>query len=157
MLEGIDLLIIDNISTLATIGHDNDAKSWTPVQGWLLKLRRRGISVLIVHHAGKAGQQRGTSRREDVLDTVIALRHPSDYNPTEGARFNVHIDKARGAFGDVVKPFEAKLEVIAGGACWSTRDLVDADLERSLNSPGTASRFATLLRRPACQSQRSIA
>ena len=81
LLEGVALVVIDNVSTLATIGRDNDAESWTPVQGWLLKLRRLGISVLIVHHAGKGGQQRGTSRREDVLDTSIALRRPSDYKP----------------------------------------------------------------------------
>jgi len=37
------------------------------VQGWLLVLRRRGISVMVIHHAGKSGLQRGTSRREDVL------------------------------------------------------------------------------------------
>ena len=34
-------------------------------QEWLLRLRRRGVSVLIVHHAGKGGEQRGKSRRED--------------------------------------------------------------------------------------------
>ena len=56
----------------------------------LSMLRRRGVSVLIVHHAGKGGEQRGTSRREDVLDTSISLRRPSDYLPTEGARFEVH-------------------------------------------------------------------
>jgi putative DNA primase/helicase len=70
-LDGVSFLVIDNISTLASAGRDNEADSWTPVQGWLLKLRRRGLSVLLIHHAGKAGQQRGTSRREDVLDTVI--------------------------------------------------------------------------------------
>ncbi len=130
MLDGVSLVVIDNVSTLAAGGHDNDAESWTPVQGWLLKLRRLGVSVLLVHHAGKGGQQRGTSRREDTLDTVIALRHPSDYSPSEGARFNVHIEKARGAYGDDVKPFEAKLVVVNGAAAWVTRDLVDADLDR---------------------------
>ena len=39
-----------------------------------------------MHHAGKGGAQRGTSRREDVLDTVIALRQPQDYQSGEGAR-----------------------------------------------------------------------
>ncbi len=72
--------------------------------------RRRGVSVLIVHHAGKGGEQRGTSRREDVLDTSISLRRPNDYVPTEGARFEVHFEKARGIHEDRAKPFEAKLE-----------------------------------------------
>jgi hypothetical protein len=26
---------------------------WSPIQQWLLQLRRRGLAVLIVHHAGK--------------------------------------------------------------------------------------------------------
>jgi len=130
LLGDISLLVIDNLSTLATAGRDNDAESWTPVQEWLLALRRRGISVLLIHHAGKGGQQRGTSRREDVLDTVIALRRPSDYTPTEGARCEVHLEKARGVYGDDAKPFEAKLESIGNGTTWTTRDLADADMAR---------------------------
>jgi putative DNA primase/helicase len=67
-LDGADLLIADNLSSLTAVIRDNDAESWGPIQDWLLRLRRRGMSGLIVHHAGKGGQQRGTSRREEVLD-----------------------------------------------------------------------------------------
>ena len=130
LIHGFDLVVMDIVSTLVTIGRDNDVESWTPVQGWLLRLRRRGISVLIVHHAGKGGQQGGTSRREDVLDTVIALRRPSDYSPTDGARFEVHLEKARGIHGDQAKPFEARLEINEDGSAWSIRDLADVDLSR---------------------------
>ena len=107
-LEGIDLLILDNLSSLTAVIRDNDADSWNPIQAWILRLRRRGISVLIVHHAGKGGEQRGTSRREDILDTSISLRRPTDYIPTEGARFEVHIEKGRGIHGNDAKPFEAQ-------------------------------------------------
>jgi putative DNA primase/helicase len=109
---------------------DNDAESWGPIQEWLLKLRRRGISVFVVHHAGKGGQQRGTSRREDVLDTSISLRRPADYAPAEGARFEVHLEKARGLYGDAAKPFEAKLETSEGIAVWTTRELDDVNRAR---------------------------
>src|SRR5262249_20731690 len=81
-LDGVELLILDNLSSLTTVIRDNDAESWNPIQAWLLRLRRRGISVLIIHHAGKGGEQRGTSRREDVLDTSISLRRPADYVQT---------------------------------------------------------------------------
>jgi len=65
-LAGVELLVLDNLSSLTAALRENDADSWSPIQDWLLRLRRRGISVLIVHHAGKTGGQRGTSRREDV-------------------------------------------------------------------------------------------
>ena len=129
-LVGVDLLILDNLSSLTAVIRDNDAESWEPIQDWLLRLRRRGVSVLIIHHAGKGGQQRGTSRREDVLDTVINLRHPDDYSPTEGARIEIHYEKARGVYGDDAKPFEAKLQVINGAAVWTMRELEEVDLER---------------------------
>ena len=93
LLAGVDLLILDNLASLTAV-HRDDAVSWTPIQEWLLRLRRRGLSVLIVHHAGKSGDQRGTSRREDVLDTSINLRHSSDYEP--GRRREV-----RGAYREV--------------------------------------------------------
>ncbi|HLN25444.1 MAG TPA: AAA family ATPase, partial [Patescibacteria group bacterium] len=73
-LHGIELLVIDNLSTLCRSGRENESESWEPIQSWLLNLRRRGIAVLIVHHSGKNGNQRGTSRREDVLDTVLKLK-----------------------------------------------------------------------------------
>jgi putative DNA primase/helicase len=93
-------------------------------------LRRRGISVLIIHHAGKDGQQRGTSRREDVLDTSISLRRPSDYKATEGARFEIHIEKGRGIYGEAGKPFEARYEVRDGVAEWTIREIEDVNRVR---------------------------
>lgn len=122
LLADVALVIVDNISTLASCGRENEAESWLPLQEWALDLRRRGLSVLFVHHAGKGGGQRGTSRREDVLDTVIALRHPSDYDPRNGAHFEVHFEKARGLFGEEVTPFCAQLT--ASG--WITQRLDDA-------------------------------
>ena len=94
------------------------------VQRWALRLRQRGISVMFVHHAGKGGAQRGTSRREDLLDVVINLRHPADYNPAEGLRCEVHYEKCRGFYGADAKPFEVKMEQGQGGeAVWTKRDL----------------------------------
>src|SRR5438552_795292 len=89
-LTEADLIVIDSISTLAGAGKENEAESWLPMQEWALALRRAGKSVLLLHHDGKGGQQRGTSRREDILDVVIHLRRPADYEPQQGARFEVH-------------------------------------------------------------------
>ena len=125
LLSGVDLVILDNLSTLCTNGSESASEAWVPMQNWLLKLRRQGVAVLLVHHAGTNGRQRGTSRREDALDTVIALRRPEDYSPEQGARFEVHFEKLRNRVdGDAAVPFEAKLaatstdetEVFGGGS-----------------------------------------
>jgi putative DNA primase/helicase len=129
---GCDLLVIDNISALMRI-KENEADDWTPVQAWLLSLRRRGVAVMLVHHAGKDGRQRGTSRREDVLDTVISLRRPTDYRAEEGARFEVHVEKGRSIHGADAEPFEARLEVRENIALWTTRSLDDANLARAVD------------------------
>ena len=110
-LEEVDLLILDNISTLVNSGRENDAESWNEMQAWLLGLRRMGKTVLLIHDSGRGGNARGTSKREDVLDTVIQLKHPDDYEPEDGARFEVNLTKARGIYGDDALPFEAKLDV----------------------------------------------
>ena len=109
LLEDVELIILDNLSTLIRSGKENEAESWLPVQEWALKLRAKGKSLLFIHHAGKSGEQRGTSRREDVLDTVLALRRSIDYSTAEGAQFEVHFEKARGLYGDEVAPIDCRL------------------------------------------------
>jgi putative DNA primase/helicase len=122
-----DVVILDNLSTLAGGLRENEADDWEGLQRWLLSLRRNGKSVLMIHHAGKGGQQRGTSRREDVLDTVIALRRPADYDPERGAQFEVHTEKARGIMGSEAAPFLASLASAPGaGVTWACADLHDA-------------------------------
>jgi hypothetical protein len=130
-LDGTELLILDNISTLCRGGKENEAESWLPVQEWVLSLRRRGISVLLDHHAGKSGEQRGTSRREDVLDTVIVLRHPSDYELSQGARFEIHFEKARNVHGTPLEPFEVTMQMDRGAAVWLMRDIADVRVARA--------------------------
>jgi hypothetical protein len=120
----VDLIILDNLSALCRSGSENDGEDWAPVQEWTLRLRRQGKSVLLVHHAGKNKAQRGTSKREDLLDTVITLRHPSDYSASEGLRCEVHFEKTRSMLGEDAKPFEIRLETGPDGrAVWLCRDL----------------------------------
>jgi putative DNA primase/helicase len=70
---GVKVLILDNLSTLASGMRENEADSWELVNNWLLDLRRRKIAVVIVHHAGRSGEMRGTSKREHNVFWIIAL------------------------------------------------------------------------------------
>lgn len=108
--EDTSLIIVDSISTLVRYtAAENDAESWGAVSEWALRHRRKGRAILFIHHSGKSGAQRGTSKREDILDLVINLKRPIDYVESEGARFEVHFEKARALWGEAVDPFEAKL------------------------------------------------
>ncbi|HZZ23637.1 MAG TPA: AAA family ATPase [Roseiarcus sp.] len=123
-----ELIIVDNLSTIARGLRENEADSFGPVQTWLLAQRAANRSVLVVHHAGKGGGQRGTSRKEDVLDTVISLSRPPGYAASEGARFEVRFTKSRGFWGADAEPFEAR---IVDGA-WSISEIVADDADATL-------------------------
>jgi len=93
--------------------------------------RRRGRAVLVVHHSNKDGGQRGTNRREDVLDLVMGLRRPADWEPSHGTRFEIHFEKARGLQGEAVEPIEARLDTDhLDVARWTWRPLRDTTFER---------------------------
>ena len=95
--------------------------------------------MLFIHHAGKSGTQRGTSRKEDVLDTVIGLRRPPDYSADQGCRFELHFEKSRGFHGCDAEPFEARLI----GSQWAISDIRsgdDTEMLRALRKQGLSIR-----------------
>ena len=75
--DGSDVVFLDNLSALAQVEDDNAASSWNPMVPWLTAEREIGRALILIHHAGKdPRRQRGTSRREDLLDTSIGLIRP---------------------------------------------------------------------------------
>ena len=122
-IEDAELIVVDNLSCLMHGGSENEGESWLPVANWALNLRRQGKSVLFVHHDGKGGQQRGTSRKEDIMDVVIKLEHTKDYKAEEGAKFLIKFEKARHLTGDDTKNIEAALVTDEHGEqIWSYKD-----------------------------------
>ncbi len=133
-LDEVSLIVLDNIATLLPTASENESDAWQPAQRWLLDLRRRGYTVLLLHHENRTGGQRGTSGREDVLSQVVQLKRPSDYSPVQGCRFEVHLLKARGVLGAAAEPFEAQLGTGPGGLpIWTMRAIADARRERVLD------------------------
>jgi DnaB-like helicase N terminal domain/AAA domain len=128
-LEPGTLLILDNLSALghAPGSSESESESWWPVQEWALSLRKKGITIIFIHHAGKKGEQRGTSAREDLMHTVIGMKKPADYSQHEGLRTEITFEKIRryeGAAG--LYPFEIKMESDdRGGIRWLQRPLVE--------------------------------
>lgn len=117
---GFSVLILDNIASLAPCLNENIKKSWDPVNQWLLELRANNVAVIMIHHAGKKKGQRGTSAREDNIDTSIYLTRPSDYTIEQGARFNVEFTKTREDLGKAGIPFCLHIKKSGDGLIWTT-------------------------------------
>lgn len=94
------LIILDNLSSLTAGIDENDNSALDGIIRWMIGLRHAGVTVLFVHHANKAGDQRGASRREDQLNTSISLKAPDNKdgsaNPHDGAHFIMEFTKTRG-------------------------------------------------------------
>lgn len=117
----IKVLILDNISCLFSGINEDSKQDWEPVNAWLIRLRHRGIATVLVHHAGKGGQQRGTSGREDSLDTVIQLSKPTGADAREGCHFELTFTKSRSVTGDAVTALDVQLQTVNGALQWIWR------------------------------------
>jgi archaellum biogenesis ATPase FlaH len=107
---GIEVVVLDSLTTLGGVDKENDAESWAPVQRYLLELRALGLVVILLHHDNKMGTQRGTSRREDVLDLVLQLKRPPDYQTSQGLRAILEFSKVRSAPPEECESIEVTLE-----------------------------------------------
>jgi AAA domain-containing protein len=121
MLDATDskVLILDNVSCLFPGLDESKKQDWEPINAWLIRLRHRGITALVGHHAGKNGQQRGTSGREDALDTVIALTMPPGHQAQDGCHLHMRFEKSRGIKGATVESLDVRLEDMTAGPAWT--------------------------------------
>jgi hypothetical protein len=96
--KGIQVIVLDNLSCLFSGIKENDNDAWEAVLPWLLSLRRHRISVLIVAHSGRSGQNmRGASRREDAAFFIVRLDDVPEAGcqQKEGASFVSRFTKNR--------------------------------------------------------------
>jgi len=123
---------VDNISCLFSGLRESSKDDWETVTPWLLAMRRRGVAVVLVHHAGKAGDQRGTSGREDLLDTSIRLE-PVHGVANDGARFIVKFTKARGVCGgESIEPIDCQLN-FDSEHLWTWQSVKESTYQRMLD------------------------
>lgn len=140
VIRDAKLIVVDNLSSLARTGIENDAESWQMIADWALAMRRQHRAVLFVHHANKSGQQRGTSKREDLIDCSILLSRPPGYVTSDGARFRLEWTKVRGLHGADAEPFDARMETDADGRVIWTWAPVGDDRTEELRQEGRSIR-----------------
>ncbi len=103
---GVEVVILDNLSCLFFGVRENEADSWEQVLPWLLEMRRMGIAVVIVAHAGRNGEMRGTSKREDHAFWVMKVTKSEMPDGQPGTRFRTHFTKNRNSLDSDCPPLE---------------------------------------------------
>lgn len=125
----VDVVVFDNLSMLSDID-ENKSNEWKIVQDWLLKLRAMGLSVIVIHHAGKdKSGYRGTSRMLDAADSALSLQAIDqdlmEFEKAEERKFKITYHKARSFGGADAFPFEVTLQ--AGG--WGHRSIEQTNMD----------------------------
>jgi len=107
-----DVVFLDNLSTLYKVDATNQAESWIEMQNFILRTRSSGPAVVLIDHNGKVegNGPRGTSAKSDIMNTIIDLRKPNDYNEDQGARFILNFTKHRSFCGEQAKALEVWLK-----------------------------------------------
>ena len=110
--EQVDVLILDNLTTLS--GGQDTIKSRLGLFVWLRALAARGCSTILLHHANKAGDQRGTSVKSATVDNIIRIRKGL---PTKkrNLALTVSIEKARNVDGTELTPLTLELRKLLNG------------------------------------------
>jgi DnaB-like helicase N terminal domain/AAA domain len=131
------LLILDNIASLGQSSDEKETEDWAIIEEWASDLCWRGISVIFIHHAGKSGDQRGSSKREDLMEFVLKLKVPGDYSPEQGLRVEAHLSKKRGKLTEARygQPFEIALStsINSGFPEWALRPLKELLRKRAMD------------------------
>jgi KaiC/GvpD/RAD55 family RecA-like ATPase len=125
--DGIELLIIDNLTTVAdSLQDENDATAFRSISSFMTRMKQAGIATILVHHARKDGKEaRGSTALQTTFEVIVGLTRPQV--PVHGkASFIATFGKFRGLGGPLT---EARQWTLAEDG-WS----VTEDTEDRLNT-----------------------
>src|SRR5262249_21762965 len=119
--ERSEVMILDSQSTLMRSGVENDPERWAPIQDWLMQHRFKGRSSILIDHEGhSAPHSRGTSKREDTMDTILRLKELTDQGgDDEHSSYELSFPKSREFHGPAKAPLILRLSTASGTAEWS--------------------------------------
>ncbi len=104
-----DMIVFDNFSTLGEVEDENAASSFGPLTDTLLALKQQGVATMLVHHAGKNNEIRGSTRIQATFEVIVKLDVRDKWRPPtpwrvekadedddgRGAAFLVRFEKMR--------------------------------------------------------------
>ena len=121
------LVVLDNLSTLATLDDENSAGNVQRTVRLLARLKQAHIGVICVHHSGKSGTTyRGSSMLSTTFESIIGLLADKahDAMDTSGTtKFGLEFHKFRARRDPSVGPRTITLEELSDGSLKWTASL----------------------------------
>jgi hypothetical protein len=124
-----EVVLIDNLTTMAHVEDENAASSFFPIMDLLMRLKTIGVAAIVVHHSGKTGgDYRGSSALATTFEVIMALLPVAGRLPEAGTGFVCKFSKFR------AKPTNATAErqVELGDSGWTAAITENSTDERVL-------------------------
>jgi hypothetical protein len=130
--KGIDLLILDNITTLTnSVKDENGAGDIKPILDFLLKMKRDGVAAIVLHHANKGGASyRGSTAIATTFEAIVGLQRPQDASHDETV-FKLFFEKFRGKRDDCLM---TRLFTLVDGGGWCVNEDSETDMIRVIKA-----------------------
>jgi KaiC/GvpD/RAD55 family RecA-like ATPase len=132
MSKGCDLVVLDNLSTLATVEDENSAAAFNDVVLMLSKLKQYPTACILVHHSNKANTDaRGSSKVTATFEVKMKLDRWDDPKNRGNTAFKLEWEKYRRQKTTDIKNSCMWLEGDDGGdLMWQTKGDPDSEIDK---------------------------
>lgn len=141
-----ELVILDNLSTLATLDDENGAAETQRIVKLLARLKQARIGMIVVHHSGKSGNAfRGSSMLATTFEVILGLTRDKAEEVLDAsgtARFSLRWDKFRGRRDPAVGNRDVSLRETFEGLKW-TAERPEDEVLLALAALVRSGRFST--------------
>ncbi len=132
LTDKADVIVIDHL-TAFTSGH-NTHDSWSRFHALLRRLTEQGKTILLLHHAGKNGLQRGSATLDIDVDTKIHIKRAPKEPEASYIEFEKHRDDE--TLGKALQAFLLYYKRNPNGLLdWWTRDAEASEAQTSASQP----------------------
>jgi archaellum biogenesis ATPase FlaH len=127
-----EIIIIDNLTNamFAESSKDSEFDQYQRAKQLLFSLRDAGKTVILIHHAGKSGQQLGTSIKENDVDTMLRLQSSRLKGNPEATSIELHFEKTRRVAGKPPGPFFVEYADVDNSIAFNVKELDDLKLQQ---------------------------
>ena len=147
--EQYDLVILDNLSTLAYLDDENSSTAVTPVIRFLQSIKQANVGCIVVHHSSKNGTNyRGSSNLATTFEVILGLTSINNIlSDHQGAAFKTEFTKVRNFRNETMQSREIRLCTTDGKSEW----LALADEDETLKA------IVAVIKSGKCRKQADIA